>query len=271
MKHHTTRAAALLAALALSAASALAAPPQQGTYTGMIEYVEPMEGPWLTLLGAEGRRVFYCGDFAGDCERWMCRDLGRRLTVRYAHVAEVLADGEPFEADTLTRIDGPLGPVDAELGRVRCAAQGMVAGAQTPEGPAAANSLGVWYEKGKHGLPKDPEIAAYWYGQAAHYGNALAMHNQGDLYRQGKGVPQDGGEAFRWYKKAAEAGHAIGLEDMADCYLKGIGVEANRAEALRRYREAAPKGRKSAAQKLRELGADTEPGAGRPLKPINTH
>ena len=81
-----------------------------------------------------------------------------------------------------------------------------------------------------------------------------AMHNLGDLYRQGKGVMHDGAQAFEWYQKAAQAGHAIGLEDMGDCYLDGIGVAQNRAEAVRLYRQAAKRGRKSAAQKLHRLG-----------------
>lgn len=246
---------ALLAALTLTAANALAAPPQQGTYTGIIESVELSDGPWLTLTSSKGRRAFLCDNFSEDCARWRCRDLGRRLTVHYSRQRLTVEGGEEADVDVMTRVDGPTGAVDAEMNRVRCAADMLRAGADSsPEAAAAANSLGVWYEKGKHGLRPNFEEAKNWYELAAEGGNALAMHNLGDLYRQGKGVKQSGGEAFRWYKKAAEAGHAIGLEDMADCHLKGIGVEANRAEALRLYREAARKGRKSAAQKLRELG-----------------
>ena len=44
------------------------------------------------------------------------------------------------------------------------------------------------------------------------------------------------------------------MEDLADCHLKGVGAPPNRDEALRLYREAARQGRKSAAQKLREMG-----------------
>ena len=176
------------------------------------------------------------------------KNLSRKLRAGKAEVARLLESIGGSEA-------APVRAVDKKTSRVRDAADRLRAGADSsPEAAAAANSLGVWYEKGLHGLRPNLEEAKNWYELAAGHGNALAMHNLGDLYRQGKGVKQDGGEAFRWYKKAAEAGHAIGLEDMADCYLKGIGVEANRAEALRLYREAAQKGRKSAAQKLRELG-----------------
>ena len=119
---------------------------------------------------------------------------------------------------------------------------------------AKINSLGVWYERGLHGLRKDARQAFEYYQLAAEYGNALAMHNLGDLYRQGKGVERDPAAAFAWYQKAAQAGHAIGLEDMGDCYLDGIGVEPDRDEAVRLYRQAARRGRKSAAQKLHRLG-----------------
>lgn len=253
---------ALCAALAFVGTSglALAAPKsgqssQRGSFTGVIESVDPGDGPWLTLAGSKSRRTFLCGDFAEDCMRWQCRDLGRKLTVHYLRSTESLEGGELVEVERITRIDGPIGPADKELNRVRCLAHGLRMGAETgSEGAAAANSLGVWYERGKHGLKQNLTEARNWYQEAAKHGNALAMHNLGDLYRQGKGVRQDSSEAFDWYKKAADAGHAIGLEDMADCYLKGVGVEADRNEAIRLYREAARQGRTSAAQKLREMG-----------------
>ena len=247
--------AVLLPALSLcAAADPASAAPRGGQFTGMIESVDPMDGPWLTLSGPKGRRVFLCNEFHEDCNRWQCRDLGRRLTVHYVR-ERLTVEGEEADVDVITRVDGPTGPADAEMNRVRCAAFRLRAGGDgSPEETAAANSLGVWYEKGTHGLRKNMEEAKEWYETAAGHGNALAMHNLGDLYRQGKGVRQNSREAFRWYKKAADAGSALGLEDLADCYLKGVGVRANRDEALRLYREAARQGRKSAAQKLREMG-----------------
>ena len=248
--------AVLLPALSLCAAADLAsAAPGRGQFTGMIESVELSDGPWLTLSGPKGRRSFLCEGFSEDCARWQCRDLGRRVTVHYVTSRETLEGGETGMVDSITRVDGPTGPADAEMNRVRCAADGLRAtGDGSPEAAAAANSLGVWYEKGTHGLRRDAKAAKDWYETAAEHGNALAMHNLGDLYRQGKGVRQNSREAFRWYKKAADAGSALGLEDLADCYLKGVGAPPNRDEALRLYREAARQGRKSAAQKLREMG-----------------
>ena len=247
---------ALLSALSLcGSADRACAAPQRGQFTGIIESVEPMDGPWLTLTSPKGRRVFLCGDFSENCARWQCRDLGRRLTVHYVRERLTVEGGEEADVDTITRVDGPVGPADAEMNRVRCAARALRMGVDESAGAAAAaNSLGLWYEKGTHGLRKDLNEAKEWYETAAENGNALAMHNLGDLYRQGKGVRQNSREAFRWYKKAADAGHALGLEDMADCFLKGVGVPPNRNEALRLYREAARQGRKSAAQKLREMG-----------------
>ena len=74
---------------------------------------------------------------------------------------------------------------------------------------SAANRLGVWYEKGQNGLPKDPTQAVSWYRKAAKLGNILAMHNLGDCYLQQVGVAYDPAQAYAWYKMAAEAGGAM--------------------------------------------------------------
>ncbi|MCR5814794.1 MAG: sel1 repeat family protein [Desulfovibrio sp.] len=118
----------------------------------------------------------------------------------------------------------------------------------------AANRLGVWYEKGQNGLPKDHKQAVSWYRQAAKLGNILAMHNLGDCYLQQVGVAFDPYQAYLWYKKAAEAGGAIGYEDLGN-FFKTYGFgKPDRETAKIWYAQAARQGRKTAQAKLLELG-----------------
>ena len=133
------------------------------------------------------------------------------------------------------------GKDDPELCDVRLAAE--------TGDPKACNTLGVWYEKGKHSLPKDPKEAVHWYTMAAGGGNALAMHNLGDCYRDGIGVEKDENEAAQWYNKAIKVGNPIGYEDLGNLYLK----QGKRDEARAMYQKAAAAGRASAKKKLAEM------------------
>ena len=135
------------------------------------------------------------------------------------------------------------GREDPELCKVRTAAEAS-------DGKAC-NTLGVWYEKGKHGLPKDPAEAVHWYLMAAAAENTLAMHNMGDCYRDGIGVEKDEKQAVEWYNKAIKAGNPIGYEDLGNLYLR----HGRRDEARAMYRKAADAGRASAKKKLAEMGS----------------
>ncbi|MBO4335838.1 MAG: sel1 repeat family protein [Desulfovibrio sp.] len=131
---------------------------------------------------------------------------------------------------------------------------------------SAANRLGVWYEKGQNGLPKDPTQAVSWYRKAAKLGNILAMHNLGDCYLQQVGVAYDPAQAYAWYKMAAEAGGAIGYEDLGN-FFKNIGFDGpDIAKAKTWYAAAARQGRKSAQEKLLALGGPRLT-KGKPLAP----
>ena len=189
-------------------------------------------------------RSFDCGGHEG-CREWK-QHIGKKIKIYYSHYEHNYDDALQ---DVIERVELLTNSEDKKLSQARAAAASPSA-----KNAAQINSLGVWHERGLHGLPKNAEKALEYYQLAAAHGNALAMHNIGDLYRQGKGVPHNGAAAFEWYQKAAQAGHAIGLEDMGDCYLDGIGVAQNRDEAVRLYRQAAKRGRKSAAQKLHRLG-----------------
>lgn len=131
--------------------------------------------------------------------------------------------------------------------------------------PVAANTMGVWYEKGRHGLPKDPKQAVHWYTRSANAGYGLALHNLGDCYRDGVGVDADEGMAYQYYFKAASAGLPLGYEDMGDSLLHSrvtnellqvdhADVKTRRELAAVWYRKAAEQGRASAQNKLKRLG-----------------
>src|ERR1700736_1707971 len=78
------------------------------------------------------------------------------------------------------------------------------------QGDAAVQyNLGVFYERGRGGLPKDDREAARLYKLAADRGDASAQYNLGFFYRRGRGgLPQDDREAMRLFKLAADQGFA---------------------------------------------------------------
>ncbi len=195
--------------------------------------------------------------------------LGYELFARRnGRLERVLASGEAASG----RADAGPGAAERE--------QGGAAGTQTPPGDAEAvqafrlaeagdaaraNAIGTWYEKGKHGLPRDGREAFAWYSKAARLGSALALHNMGDCYRDGIGVARDREKELECYLACAAKGLAIGYEDVGDSLLRkapaGLAIDAGKA-ALRWYVKAAAHGRKGAADKLRRLGGRApSPGA----------
>lgn len=134
--------------------------------------------------------------------------------------------------------------------------------------PPAANRLGVWYEKGRRGLPVDVKQAVYWYSVAAKANNGLALHNLGDCYRDGIGVKKDEHIAFDCYLKAAATGLPLGYEDVGDSILRpdiaeGFNLtdpDERRATAMLWYRKAAKHGRESAVSKLKQMGQSVSAG-----------
>ena len=221
------------------------------SFVGLYEGLFWNGADYAQVYGADGtRELFACTPMLRE---QLKGKVGLQITVQY-HLASVKTKGGTSVgrkvADTVT-VQG--GAVDQELNATR-------ERAYRGGDPEAANTVGVWYSKGLHGLPTDPEMAIFWYKQAVappkgKQPSALAMHNLGDCYRDGVGVEQNGQTAFDWYRKASLAGHAIGLEDMGDCYRDGIGVTKDLDMASAFYSRAASQGRKSAVDKLRELGS----------------
>jgi len=67
--------------------------------------------------------------------------------------------------------------------------------------------MGMMYENGRGGVPKDDAQALDWYRKAAHAGNSSGMYGLGLMYEDGRGgLPKDDAQALDWYRKAAEKG-----------------------------------------------------------------
>jgi TPR repeat protein len=77
------------------------------------------------------------------------------------------------------------------------------------------------------GLPRDFKTAIYWAKKAIAQGEASAVHNLGNIYRdQGKPAM-----AFRCYRRAASMRHNDSLLEVGLCYLFGIGTKQDFGDA----------------------------------------
>jgi len=101
--------------------------------------------------------------------------------------------------------------------------------------PQAQNSIGVFLDRGKYGLAKNPALAARYF-HAASRSDPLAAYNLGLLYLLGRGVEQNEDAAMTYMRQAVAKQHIpqacvrIGLDHYRR---KEI------AEARRWFREAA--------------------------------
>ncbi|MFO8004115.1 tetratricopeptide repeat protein [Thioalkalivibrio sp.] len=74
---------------------------------------------------------------------------------------------------------------------------------------SAMSYLGWMYEEG-HGVVRDAEQAAQWYGRAARAGAHDFAVKLGWMYLGGDGVDQDREQAEFWFSRAVQAGHGPG-------------------------------------------------------------
>ena len=101
--------------------------------------------------------------------------------------------------------------------------------------PWAQRTLGIWYEHGINGQPKDTFQAAQWYRKAADQNDAEAQYQLAWLYKIGDGVPKDTVSAHAWFSIAAaqKIEHAqTNMEDM-----EKIMTPDQKAEAMKLARE----------------------------------
>jgi TPR repeat protein len=85
--------------------------------------------------------------------------------------------------------------------------------------------IGVMYDTGGEGAPKDPAKAREWYEKSAAQGRTTAMALLAKLYEDGEGVEQDYKKAFELYEKAAMLGEEIAQSAMGKLYFFGRGCE----------------------------------------------
>ena len=98
-------------------------------------------------------------------------------------------------------------------------------------------NLGVIYGNGK-GVPKDYQLALYWFRRSANQGNARALTQLGLMYEHGNGVTQDFVLAHKWYILGAANGDKLGAE-LRDALAKRM-TPAQLFQAQQRAREWKP-------------------------------
>ena len=101
--------------------------------------------------------------------------------------------------------------------------------------PQAQNSIGVFLDRGKYGLAKNPALAARYF-HAASRSDPLATYNLGLLYLLGRGVEQNETAAMAYMRQA------VAKQRIPQAYVR-IGLDHYRrkeiSEARRWFREAA--------------------------------
>ena len=121
---------------------------------------------------------------------------------------------------------------------------------------------GVFAANGTRG-PQDQAAAFRHYQRAAELGNAEGQALLGVIYERGwAGVPRDINRAVAWYEKAAKQGHAGAELNLGVLYEKGEGVPKDPARARSLIEAAAKQGLPPAQRKLAELqqGKKAVPG-----------
>ena len=78
--------------------------------------------------------------------------------------------------------------------------------------------------------------------QSAELGEARAMVELGERYRDAEGAAKNSAEAMRWFLKAAQAGNGSGMVDLGAMYLLGDGVAASNEDAVKWFQKAADRG-----------------------------
>lgn len=114
----------------------------------------------------------------------------------------------------------------------------------------AQHALGLLYEKGERGVPKDEQESFRWYTKAANAGYTSSRYNLARLYFYGSGTAKDYQLALFWCEMATTIVNIVGktvLQNaqrlMGDIYdIGGHGVEKNDVNAIEWYTKAIENG-----------------------------
>jgi TPR repeat protein len=89
---------------------------------------------------------------------------------------------------------------------------------------SAQVDLGILYEYGLGGVPRDDREAVRFFKLAADQGYADAQNNLGNFYAQGRGgLTKNDQEAVRFYRLATAQGNAVAQATLANFYKLGRG------------------------------------------------
>lgn len=113
--------------------------------------------------------------------------------------------------------------------------------------PRAQYDLGLAYQLGQHGLPRDMRQAHNWFYRAARSGEPAAQYALSMLYRKGALGQPDLGKAMHWQHEAAKRGHSEAQYQLGLAHLNGHGganMDASRGKFW--LQQAAKRGHRSA-------------------------
>lgn len=108
--------------------------------------------------------------------------------------------------------------------------------------PAAMVRLGLCYDYGQKGAPRDLPVALSWYRKAAEKAFPPAEMVLSERYEIGRGVSPDEHLAVQWLVRAARHGYPPAEDALGDRYAAGQGVGKNDRTALVWYERAASGG-----------------------------
>jgi len=207
----------------------------------------------LLDIGEGGRRLMSAAELAQSVV------FVQRHSIDYAIDAvswlRERADSVPAACHALGNLamQGKFLPADPEIGLK------LWQGAVAQQDPRTPHQLGLLYQAGKHGLPKDPVKAAACQRSSAEQGCARGQHYYGLHLSAGLGVDKNPAEAVTWYRNAAEQGDAAAQFNLALTLSRGQGMTADPAEAAGWFERAAVSG---SAQAQYQLGLCYHSGSG---------
>jgi TPR repeat protein len=209
----------------------------------------PREGASLAESSLAARETAYGHVLRGR----MLRTLGDEATAQAAFERAVQLD--PWDRYALNNLaqglrhKGQRGPALEAYKRAALAGNDW-----------SANEIGTLLVHGHAGFPRNPREAYDWFTLGARLGNADAMYNLGECYRQGDcgaEIKRDLAQALYWYRRADAYGGERGSLGLAAMLWDGTGVERDDGEAVRRWlrsvRSRDPEVRKVARLNLAHL------------------
>lgn len=194
------------------------------------------------------------------------------ITLKTAALAVVLACAFPTAAPAQTELGQKIRLIVeaqrlADSGEYGASAEMLRPAAERGE-DVAQNLLGVLYDTGGKGLPRDQAQAVAWFRKAADKGNPSSLRHLAVAYDKGAGVPRDPKAALDLYRKAAEKGDGSAQLVIGQLYAAGdSGLPQDNIQAYRwmtlaaaaTYSENEAEHRAEAAKARAALGAKMTP------------